>query len=52
MYNHIDEVREWWGTIMFFGEIAENEEAVNYLKEHDSYYQAFDLFSCEEIKIV
>lgn len=48
--DSIDDVRGWWGAIMFFGEIEGDEEAVNYLKEHDSYNQVFDLFSCEEVK--
>ena len=38
----------WWGVNLFFGEIQGDDDAVNYLKDHDSYVQSFDLLSSEE----
>ena len=38
-------IKGWWGVNMFFGAIQGDEDAVNYLKDHDYYVQSFDLFS-------
>ncbi len=43
-----EEVKGWWGFNMFFGTIQGDDDAVNYLKDHKSYEQSFDLLSCEE----